>query len=106
MKRYLDDYIKKCERLIEDDDIDKDTVRDLYRKISFFQHERLIHLLVTMCTFIFAVLFVIMSFNSIKFIIPSAILLVLGIFYIIHYYHLENGVQYLYVLYDEMNKKL
>ena len=99
MKRYLDDYIKKCEILIEEDEIDKDTVRDLYRKISFFQHERLIHLIVTMCTFIFAILFVIMSFNSF-------ILLTLGVFYIIHYYHLENGVQYLYVLYDEMNKKL
>ena len=105
MKKYIKEYISECEVLLRGK-IDKDMVRNHYRKICFFQHERLIHLIVTLSVFVFAILFIILSFDSIKFLIPSAALLIMGIFYIVHYYFLENSVQYLYIIYDEMKKKV
>ena len=38
------------------------------------------------------------------FLIIGFILMIFVIFYIIHYFKLENGVQYLYKQYDKMNK--
>lgn len=76
-------------------------------KISYFQHERLIHLLVTLS---FA-LFLLLSIGSI-FLFPSeflisAILLTciffgLTIGYVFHYYFLENSVQKMYHMRDEI----
>ena len=73
--------------------------------IKYFQHERLIHLLVT---FFFAVLLItslIIMFipNDFEYyyidnflLIISAILLVVEVFYVRYYYYLENGTQKLY----------
>ena len=76
-------------------------------KISYFQHERLIHLMVTLS---FA-LFLLLSIGSI-FLFPSeflisAILLTciffgLTIGYDFHYYFLENSVQKMYHMRDEI----
>ena len=76
-------------------------------KISYFQHERLIHLMVTLS---FA-LFLLLSIGSI-FLFPSeflisAILLTciffgLTIGYVFHYYFLENSVQKMYHMRDEL----
>lgn len=76
-------------------------------KISYFQHERLIHLMVTLS---FA-LFLLLSIGSI-FLFPSeflisAILLTciffgLTIGYVFHYYFLENSVQKMYHMRDEI----
>ncbi len=73
-------------------------------RISFFQHERLIHLLVT-------ILFAVLAFGGIcallitelwYLIIIDFLFMVLLVPYVIHYFHLENGVQRLYGLYDEL----
>lgn len=75
-------------------------------RISFFQHERLIHLLVT-------ILFAILTFGGIcaflitdmwYLLIIDFLFLVLLVPYVIHYFHLENGVQKLYGLYDDLQK--
>lgn len=75
---------------------------DLLIQISFFQHERLIHLIVT-------VLFALMTTATMLgmllttqpiLIALMVLLLVLLIPYIRHYYILENGVQKLYTYYD------
>ena len=76
-------------------------------KIAYFQHERLIHLMVTLS---FA-LFLLLSIGSI-FLFPSeflisAILLTciffgLTIGYVFHYYFLENSVQKMYHMRDEI----
>lgn len=71
-------------------------------QISFFQHERLIHLIVT-------VLFALMEIMALALvltvggIVPTALtilLLVLLVPYVRHYYILENSVQRMYVQYD------
>lgn len=75
-------------------------------QIGFFQHERLIHLLVTLA---FA-LFTLLSFiTALVLSLPSlflltGLLLLLLVPYLVHYYHLENGVQRLYIQYDQIQK--
>lgn len=73
-------------------------------QIGFFQHERLIHWLVTM-------LFAILTFMAVGvYLITGAvyvlaligILLVLLVPYIMHYYLLENETQRMYEQYDKM----
>ena len=82
--------------------------------VAQFQHERLIHLIVTM----FFALFMILFFGLFCFLevdgargsnilnicvgAVTALLLVTTVCYAIHYYHLENGVQKL----EEITKKL
>ncbi|MCR5251239.1 MAG: hypothetical protein K6E50_11585 [Lachnospiraceae bacterium] len=83
-------------------------------QIAFFQHERLIHLIVT-------VLFAVLSFATFMLTFVTAmsaqefptallilflLLLVLLVPYIMHYYLLENGVQKMYRQYDELLKQI
>ena len=73
-------------------------------RIRFYQHERLIHLLVTI---MFALLFF-SSFCVILFVtewflfLVNFLMLALLIPYIFHYFNLENGVQKLYELHDQL----
>lgn len=78
--------------------------REALTQISFMQHERLIHLLVTM---LFALLFLIslslfLYFRSAGLLLLTILLLALLIPYIAHYYFLENTVQKCYVLYNRI----
>ena len=88
---------------ISNECMDKE-IRSLWEWILFFQHERLIHLLVTiffaLLTFASFSLFLITGFFPV--IILFVVFLSLLIPYIIHYDHLENGVQQLYGLYDKL----
>lgn len=77
-------------------------------QIMFFQHERLIHLIVTMVFAIlaFGVFITCLFIPSIQLFILLGALMILLIPYIFHYYTLENGVQKMYRQYDELVKKL
>ena len=89
--------LKKCINKYEDSE-DKAL---LLEQIQFFQHERLIHLLVTLFVGLLAIVFFIL-FMLLKIILIGLIFLVLFVLfipYIIHYYRLENGVQKLYKIY-------
>lgn len=103
MTKYIKEYIKEIESKKE---ISKKDLEELKDKISFFQHERLVHLLIMLFCLLMLIIFIIVCFKNELFIIPTLILLVLNIFYIIHYYFLENSVQYLYKVYDKMNDKI
>lgn len=81
-------------------------LEELQTKIAFFQHERLIHLLVTFFFALFAILFLALGMISYIFLPILFILLIFLLFYIIHYFFLENHVQYLYKIYDQMVEKL
>lgn len=77
---------------------------------KYFQHERLLHLLVTLCLaiiFMF-VLFLFIDQANPLFGILLLILLILEAAYIVHYYHLENGIQKLWEieqrLYDKVHE--
>ena len=86
-----------CERLQKEK-------AELLTQIGFFQHERLVHLIVTA---LFALLAIIVFVVAVTAFSPWSgllllLLLVLLIPYIRHYYILENGVQRLYEYYDRL----
>ena len=103
MKVYLKDYIKEIDELLKDKkDINKEAIEKHLIKIGFFQHERLIHLLVTLFYAVLFVLFIGLGLVHPLFDIVALILMVFLLFYVVHYFRLENGVQYLYKQYDKM----
>ena len=113
MKEYVVASMKACQSYIDNDmktsDIAKTrrVLSEFEIKIAYFQHERIIHLMVTLS---FA-LFLLLSIGGI-FIFPRefticAILLTciffgLTIGYVMHYYFLENSVQQMYHMRDEI----
>ena len=102
MREYLENYTKEIEEKIKIKNITKQDILDHLTKIQFFQHERLIHLLVTLFYGIFLFLSVIISFKTWLFLIILYIVLIVLLFYVRHYFFLENHIQYLYKLYDQM----
>lgn len=75
-------------------------------QIGFFQHERLIHLIVTVIFALVEMLSLIMTIMSDELfpIILSILILVLLLPYIRHYYILENEVQKMYAQYDRISQ--
>lgn len=100
-------YRRKIDALLKECPSDTDwnaVLREHLQQISFFQHERLIHLIVTMT---FAVL-TLLSFGIVlmtqlfPLLLLTGALLVLLIPYIFHYYLLENETQKMYAQYDRI----
>ena len=82
-------------------------IREHLIQVSFFQHERLIHLIVTIT---FALLEMIaFGLAAVSFTpgigLLAVVILILLIPYIRHYYILENEVQKMYRQYDRMVEK-
>ena len=106
MKKYLYDYIEKQNKLIKSNKkITDEIINEHLIKISFFKHERLIHLLVTLFYALFMLVFLTATVIWKGFFVIVIALLIFLIFYVIHYFRLENGVQYLYRQYDMLNEK-
>lgn len=102
----MKDHIHKIDSILKEKKKNniEEIIKDHLIKITLYQHERLVHFLVTM---LFSILFLITflySLNniSIGLIILDCLFSVLLIPYIIHYYKLENGVQYMYKQYDAL----
>ena len=107
MKKYLYNYINEIENKLKKDN-NKNDINELINKISFFSHERLVHLIITLFFALISIIFTVVCFyyyNYLLYVI-AIVLYIMLMFYIVHYYRLENGVQYLYKLYDKMNKKI
>lgn len=111
MKKRILSYMNKIDEILtqNQEETDWEALMEEHQvQIAFFQHERLIHLIVTVT---FALLFVgalvLLSLGNSPFLLllPLA-LLVLLVPYIMHYYLLENGVQHMYVQYDEIKKHI
>ncbi len=98
-------YIKKHLHLLEEKEIfsERDYIY-FSNVIQFVQHERLIHLIITIISavffFAFGALFLLAS-NVITGIL-LLIFTILLIFYIKHYCFLENSVQKMYSLYEKI----
>ena len=77
-------------------------------QVAFFQHERLVHLLVMIlfAAATIAVMLVEVVTAYAPLLIVFALLLILLIPYIKHYYLLENKTQEMYKQYDEILKKI
>ncbi|HOM02198.1 MAG TPA: hypothetical protein PLH43_05150 [Acetivibrio sp.] len=106
-------YLKRQEELVKEalsgsSFSDWEDLRSYHKtQIEFLQHERLVHLLVTL----FFGLFFLISFlaaavsEKLEILLVSFLILILLIPYIAHYYKLENGVQRLYELYNKIDEK-
>ncbi|MEE3392111.1 MAG: hypothetical protein VZR00_02015 [Lachnospiraceae bacterium] len=107
MKNRILNYYDRIEKLLDKDSPDtdwEDLLAEHKTQIAFFQHERFVHLLVT-------VLFAILTFMSLiafaalqqlAFGILCVPLFILLIPYIGHYYLLENTTQKMYIQYDRI----
>ena len=114
MKKRLLNYLDKIKLLIKNDNPDTDwnkVLSEHLNQISFFQHERLIHLIVTVAFGLFLIIIANLLLTTSEFYIFIGILIlfiiiaVTLIFYILHYFSLENNVQKLYDQYDEIIRK-
>ena len=113
MKEYVVQTMKAAQEYIDNDmqtageEKTRRVLAEFEIKIAYFQHERLIHLMVTL----FFALFLLLSIGAI-FLFPSefiisallltAIFFGLTIGYVFHYYFLENSVQKMYHMRDEI----
>ncbi len=109
MRNDLKVYLERVDCLLEKEKLqDKEQIlKDHLLQIKIFQHERLIHLIVTVFVGIISILFLLfgLCLDNIMLLILFIITLLLFIPYILHYYFLENGVQKLYHQYWSLQKK-
>ena len=98
--------MSKDDDIIKNGQVTKEILDTHLIKITFFQHERLIHLLVTLFYAIFTLAFLALGTIHYIFFIIFLILIIFLIFYIFHYFFLENSVQYLYKQYDILKHSL
>lgn len=108
MKERILNYVQETDKLInENQKIPKERLEYHLIQIEQFQHERLIHLIVTALVGILAILFLLFGLltENIGLLIAFIALLCLFIPYILHYYLLENNVQKMYSQYDKLLKK-
>ena len=106
MKKEMKQYLQFIENNYNKPDTDKEKLaKELYTRIGFYQHERLVHLIVTMSFGVFFLLSILLVQVSTSFLLLSALFLILLIPYIAHYYFLENSVQKLYTYYYALAEK-
>lgn len=111
MKERILEYRKRIDSCLAGEIIVEDWNKLLEEhliQIGFFQHERLVHLLVTLtfALLTFGSVFVVIMACYIPMIALTIMLLVLLVPYIMHYYLLENEVQKMYKQYDEIIKRI
>lgn len=109
MGKRLKDYLNFLKNRTEQEIFPEERSRlleDLLIQTGFFQHERLIHLIVTVTFALLTVsaLFTSFFYQTLGLYLLMLLFLVLLIPYIRHYYLLENGVQKLYQYYDKLNR--
>ncbi|MCL2637383.1 MAG: hypothetical protein FWD48_03345 [Oscillospiraceae bacterium] len=113
MNKQLQKLKKDLDALLSDeaDSVDwQAESEELLTKIKFFQHERLVHLIVTMTMclltiIITGVLFTIEGDALIAVMLLFALVLALTASYLSHYFKLENHVQSLYGYYYKLQEK-
>ncbi|KNY26612.1 hypothetical protein [Pseudobacteroides cellulosolvens] len=109
MYEYLISHEKHILKLLESENnnCDWSNIKQYHQKqIEFMQHERLVHLLVTL----FFGLFLMISFGitvmhpHFAFLLLDIFMMMLLVPYIIHYFRLENGVQRWYKLSNQIEE--
>ena len=111
MGNRLKEYIQRIDTLLAADKngVDwSDVLGEHTTQILFFQHERLIHLLVTLA---FALMELVSVMVAVMVPQPGVLalmilFLILLVPYVVHYYHLENGTQRLYAQYDQLLERV
>ena len=110
MTKFLKKYIQDLEKVLESNKKNnwKEFLDRNLEMIRFMQHERLIHLLVTLffgLNFILITMFLWVN-PALVLLVADFLLIILLIPYIFHYFKLENGVQKLYQLNQLIRKRV
>ena len=108
MEKKIINYRKGIDDLLEQEGKDwKKLLDEHYIQVGFFQHERLVHLIVTMTFALMTIVSIVATVVSgYMWLLPLDVLfMVLLIPYIRHYYILENEVQKMYNQYDRILEK-
>lgn len=114
MEKRILTYRRRIDEILQKNDADwKAILEEHLTQISFFQHERLVHLIVTVTFAILEMLSICMTLLSCYLgeVNPALgcltiLILILLIPYIRHYYILENEVQKMYTQYDRILEKM
>lgn len=111
MKVRIQAYLAYMDHLLEENDSGlsyEELCEEHLRQISFFMHERLVHLMVTLTFALLGFLtFCVTCFTfSYGLIALLAAIMALLIPYIMHYYLLENSVQKMFKQYDALQTKI
>lgn len=109
MRYDLKNYLTEIDKILSENKIkNKDEILENHlHQISFFQHERFVHLIVTVfvgiCTTLFLLFGILLS--NIYVLLLFGLTFILFVPYIFYYYFLENGVQKLYHQYWSLKEK-
>ena len=106
VQKYIDEQMKNAP-----EDKTRDVLAEFETKISYFQHERLIHLMVTLAFAAFLLFAIFCLFVlPVEFLVAGILLTLiffgLTIGYVMHYYFLENSVQKMYLMRDDIRSFL
>ena len=106
VQKYIDEQMKNAP-----EDKTRDVLTEFETKISYFQHERLIHLMVTLAFAAFLLFSIFCLFVlPVEFLVAGILLTLiffgLTIGYVMHYYFLENSVQKMYLMRDDIRSFL
>ena len=117
-RKQIDEWLAEVEQSVQAQSRDDGNAEQITQKliqdkleehlvqVGFFQHERLIHLIVTVTFALLEMLAIVLSVisDSLFTLLLPIVILILLIPYIRHYYILENEVQKMYVQYDRMRR--
>ena len=108
MTKEIKAYLSYLESLTQRSKLTEQERKLILTRICFYQHERLVHLIVTMTIAVLTVGVFIVLLSDVRLMLPILILfvllLVLLICYLVHYYFLENAVQKMYRLFNGISE--
>ncbi len=108
-RHYMDELLSDIESNHNKSKEELETLRAEHLvQVSFFQHERLIHLIVTVLFALLEVISLVMVMMSPELftLLLTVTVLILLLPYIRHYYILENEVQKMYKQYDKLSREI
>ncbi|MGN0384405.1 MAG: hypothetical protein ACI4EX_00800 [Lachnospiraceae bacterium] len=108
-RHYMDELLSDIESNHNKSKEELETLRAEHLvQVSFFQHERLIHLIVTVLFALLEVISLVMVMMSPELftLLLTVTVLILLLPYIRHYYILENEVQKMYKQYDKLSHEI
>lgn len=114
MEKRILTYRKYVDELLQQEELDWQQIRREHLvQVGFFQHERLVHLIVVVIFAFMTIVSLAMAFGmmaagvegGIGWLVLTGMFLILLIPYIRHYYILENEIQAMYRQYDALTAK-
>lgn len=93
MKEFIIAYIREYKNK---DELTKEELNEMHHVIQYVEHERLVHLIITIMTACVWLLFLYLYLLFLPFIVPAIILTVVLMCYVMYYCWIENTVQEMY----------